>query len=267
MFYLLFKNGLPQDRDIVVSGEGADGVFGMGIHNCIYNWNNHKAIYRLLSIHPLSSLVKAVSRITGRGYGIINSINMENNNEKPLENPCNVVFSLGNYGSEDWVCKYFNISKKDIIENRYVSITQSIWSKLGEDSGKIIYYPFNDSELLNNAFSIKWEAKLKQPKNILCGVARDLDIPKFIIERRKSGFGIAPSKWANKGSVLDPLVPLASKCFDKGIIMNIQSIEPKSAMTFWNILNYSIWKRLCIDNEPLDILYEELSRSISDCNS
>jgi hypothetical protein len=30
-------------------------------------------------------------------------------------------------------------------------------------------------------------------------------------------------------------------------------------MTFWNILNYSIWKRLIIDNESLSLLEEELS--------
>jgi hypothetical protein len=30
------------------------------------------------------------------------------------------------------------------------------------------------------------------------------------------------------------------------------------------MLNYAIWKRLCVDNEPLDLLREELARSISD---
>jgi hypothetical protein len=108
--------------------------------------------------------------------------------------------------------------------------------------------------------------QIKKPKNILRGVALNWNIPEFIIDRPKSGFGISPIKWARKGGVFDPLIPLVSKCFDKNIIINIQFIEPKSAMTFWNILNYSIWKRLCIDNEHLDILYEEFSRSISDHN-
>ena len=91
-----------------------------------------------------------------------------------------------------------------------------------------------------------------------------MQIKKFIIQRKKSGFGINPSIWAVKGGVFDPLVPLALKCFDKDIILNIQSVEEKSANTFWNILNYSIWKRLCIENEPLENLHEELSRSIKD---
>ena len=37
----------------------------------------------------------------------------------------------------------------------------------------------------------------------------------------------------------------------------MQSTEPKKSMTFWNMLNYSIWKRLCIKNEPIEILLEE----------
>ena len=289
MFHLLFKKGLSQDKDIVISGQGADGVFGLGLHNQIYNHGNNNVVYRLLSRDPLFSIVKAASRITGRGSRFINIINRNVPIYKKLKDPSSVIYSLGNYGSEEWVCNYFNVRKKDIIKNRYesikqfvhksiydvismldiigdVSITQSIWSKLAEGNGKILYYPFNSSKLLNNAFSIEWETKLKQPKNILRGVARVLHIPEIIINRPKSGFGISPSKWANKGGIFDPLVPLVLKCFDKNIIMNMQSIEPKSAMTFWNILNYSIWKRLCIDNESLDVLREELSRCISDRN-
>jgi len=30
-------------------------------------------------------------------------------------------------------------------------------------------------------------------------------------------------------------------------------------MTYWNMLNYSIWKRICIDNEPVEALLEEIA--------
>lgn len=287
MLYLLFKNGLPQGEDIIVSGEGADSAFGLTLHNNIYKWNNHKSIYRLLSMEPLFSLIKTVPEIIGRGRGVIGRINLGDVIDKQLSDPQNIIYSSEKYGNSDWVCDYFNVREKDIIENKYKSIqgfkdysiydvlamltivgsaslTSSIWSKLGEGCGKILYYPFYDKELLNNAFSIKWECKLKQPKNILRGVARKLSVPNFIIERPKSGFACNPSKWSKKDGVFDPLIPLASKCFDKKIIMNFQSSEMENAMTFWNILNYAIWKRLCIDNEPLDVLQEELSRSIAD---
>ena len=287
LLYLLFKKGIPGNKNIIISGEGADGIFGMSLHHWIYHWNKHKAIYKLLSIDPIFFLMKAVSRITKRGCGFISVINAGKGINRRLDDPGNIIYSFTNFGSEDWVCEYFNVSREDIIENKYESIkpfehnsiydiftmmdiisdisaTQSIWSKLSEGSGKILYYTFYNTELLQNAFSIKWQTKLKESKHILRRIARQLNVADFIIERPKSGFGIAPSKWVNKGGVFEPLIPLASKCFDKNIITHFQSIKPKRAMMFWNILNYSIWKRLCIDNEPLGNLCEELSRSISD---
>ncbi len=287
MLYLLLKNGIPDGGNVVVSGEGADAIFGMGPHHRIYNWNNHKTVYKLLSVDPIFLLLKRVSRIVKRGNGCINTINAGKGINKRLDDPGNAIYAVNNFGSENWVCEFFNVNRNDIIENRYQSIrkfennsiydiftimdiisdisaTQSIWSKLSEGNGKIMYYPFSNGELLQNAFSIKWETKLKESKHILRCIAKDLNIADFIIKRPKSGFGIAPSKWAKKGGIFDPLIPLASKCFDKNLILHFQSVESKSAMTFWNILNYSIWKRLCIDNEPLDVLYEELSRGISD---
>jgi hypothetical protein len=33
-------------------------------------------------------------------------------------------------------------------------------------------------------------------------------------------------------------------------------------MIFWNMLNYGIWKRLFIENEPLERLVEELDSNI-----
>lgn len=289
LIYLLFKNGVPNNRNIIISGSGADGLFGINLHHIINRWKKHKTFYKSISLYPLFLLIKLLSRITKRGGNCIRVINAGKCIDKQLDDPDHFLYSLTNYGNEDWVCKYFNTSRKVIIENRYesirqfesysifdiltmldlitdVSLTQSVWSKLSESSGKIMYYTYYNSELLRNALSIKWDTKIKESKYVLRCVAKNLQIDDFIINRPKSGFGIDPRKWANEGGIFDALIPLASKCFDINIIKQFQSVEPKNAMTFWNILNYSIWKRLLIDNEPLDVLIEELSRSISDHN-
>ena len=36
------------------------------------------------------------------------------------------------------------------------------------------------------------------------------------------------------------------------------------SMIYWSILNYSIWKRIHIDNEPLETLKDELTNSIAE---
>ena len=101
--------------------------------------------------------------------------------------------------------------------------------------------------------------KLKKPKNILRFVAHKLEIPEEIINRQKSGFGINPELWAQKDGIFESLIPLTKKFFNEEEIRKMQSSDLKKAMTYWNMLNYSIWKRLCINNEPVDTLLEEIT--------
>lgn len=287
MMYLLFKHGLPNQHDIVVSGGGADGLFGLTLQRDVYLWRTRR-LYRLLSKEPLLSLSLAVSRISGRGGGFVDRLRtLPEIVNSTLDDPHHVAYLHGKWGSYQWVCDYFRTTREDVIENRRlyldafrdrsiydqvslldlhsdIAITQSIWSKLAEDGRKMLYHPFTSKEVLDSAFSIQWEEKLKHPKNILRGVARVLSIPEYILVRPKSGFGISSSRWALKGGAFDALVPLAARCFEDSVISNTRAVDVKSAMTFWNILNYSIWKRLCIDGEPLDALREELDRGIAD---
>jgi asparagine synthase (glutamine-hydrolysing) len=283
MMYLLFKGGLPQNKNIVITGGGAE-IWGLELQNIIHRSN--KTLFKLLSTYPLITLLKTASDITGRGGGYIDLLNSTSSTNikksYAISDPRNIIWSMQHYGSEEWICKYFGINESDIIKGRYntirqyegrsiydiisildyfgdESVTQSIWAKLGESQGKIIYYPYTQNKLVKYAYSIPWEIKLKKPKNVLRNVARQCKIPEFIITRPKTGFGIRRKNWAERGDIFEPLVPLAKKVFDEKQIRNMQSLDPKKAMTYWNILNYSIWKRLCINNEPVEILLDELN--------
>jgi hypothetical protein len=75
----------------------------------------------------------------------------------------------------------------------------------------------------------------------------------------KVSFGIKPKRYALKGGIFDSLIPLASNFLNEKEIRKMQSIDSKKAMTYWNILNYSIWKRLIINNQPIEVLLEEIS--------
>jgi len=279
MIYLLFKNGLPNDKDIVILGEGADGIFGNSLHNSLFLSEKFGILSKVPFFHQA---LKYASIVTNKGQSLATIIDRKN---IPIHNADNIVWSLGAYGSGDWSSRYFNVGKNAIIQGRYKgikifenrsiydiisilsffgegAITQSIWSKLGESQGKILFYPYTNFNLLNYIFSIPWEIKLKKHKNILRNVAHQLNIPDFIITRPKSSFGIKPDIWSGKDGVFETLVPLASKVFEENEIRRMQSSDPDKAMIFWNILNYSLWKRLCIYNEPLEILLEELKETI-----
>lgn len=280
--HLLYKKGIPQNKKIVVEGWGAGGSFG-NFRN--YLFYKDKILFQLLIQKPFQFILKFLPKISDLGEKSVDML-LKFTLDIPLSDPNHPVWFFHDYGDKNWVCRYFNISEQNIIKEQYNSlqrfennsiydiaalysllgdedVTLSILSKISEGNHKILYVPFYDYELLQYVLSIPWKVKLKRPENILRkSLARQCNVPNFIIKRPKTGFGINSKHWSEKGGVFEPLIPLVSKIFDEKQIRNMQSIEPKKAMVFWNILNYSIWKRLHINNEPLEVLLEELNRAI-----
>ena len=280
LLHLLWKNEIPKNNKIILCGQGGGSVFGSN-YSFYLNEHRNEMPFRLMFTKPGINILRIISTIAGKGEQLVDIIN-KSTSEFLLSDPKNPIWSWMGYGSKNWVCNYFHVNEEDIIKERYNFInrfcnrsindiwslyslfsdedmTLSIWSKLGEGNNKIIYFPFYDLALLNYVFSIPWKIKLQQPKDILRKeIGRQSNIPEFILTRPKSSFGISSRFWAKKGGIFEPLVPLASKVFDEKEMRKMQSTDPKKAMTFWNILNYSVWKRLCINNEPLEVLLEEL---------
>jgi asparagine synthetase B (glutamine-hydrolysing) len=200
----------------------------------------------------------------------------------PLNHPENPIWYWMDYGNWDWVRTHFNVTTNDIIAERYEiikefssmsmydiwsryslygdeDVTLGIWSKIGEGNKKILYYSYYDLEALNYAFSIPWRLKLQSYRVLTKELSRQSKLPEFIINRPKSALSIHSSGWAKKGGIFEPLIHIASKIFDEKEIRQMQTSDWRNMSTFWNMVNYSIWKRLFISNEPLDVLREELS--------
>jgi asparagine synthetase B (glutamine-hydrolysing) len=284
LFHLLFKNAIPKDKKFIVHGQGAGFCFG-NVGPYLY-WREKK-LTKLLSKKPMNNIYIKMSNVLNKANGFTKIQNYkqiinETTLNYPLYDSRNPLWSWHDFGSVDWVCHYFNVTHRDIIKSRYnfikkfenrpiydvwslysllgdEDITLPIWHKLGEGNKKILYDPFYDLNVLNYVFSIPWKLKLSRPQNRLRNeIARRGDIPEFIIIRPKRSFGIKPDRYGGKKGVFEPLIPLASKVFDEKEIRKMQSTEEKKAMTYWNMLNYAIWKRLCINNEPLEVLLEEL---------
>jgi asparagine synthetase B (glutamine-hydrolysing) len=288
LLYLLFKRGMPQTKDIVISGQGADGIFGLGLHNLLFL--GEKKIFRLISLSLLAGLAQLAGHASVKAQQVASTLNKLRRKNFSLSDPNNITWLLGAYGSSEWASRHFKVNSADIIRGRYdsvepfkerslydiislldflgdVSVTAALWSKLGEDQKKIVYYPYNSLPMLDHLYGLPWDIKLEEPKNVLRKVASHLNIPKFIVNRPKSGFGIEPEHWAVRGGWFEPLIPLAAKVFLKKDISDLQSTNLDTARTFWNVLNYSIWKRLVIDNEPLEVLSSELEESILETSS
>jgi asparagine synthetase B (glutamine-hydrolysing) len=282
MFLLLFSKGLPVEKEIVVSGQGADALFGLPTHHNLSWSENRNPFLAALARGPVLRLARALWRDTLENRRQLERLSYINRISRPFSDPRHVLWTFGSFGNEDWVCEHFGVRLDDIVEGRYRSLEKfkdrsiydlvsilaffgeiparkNVWSKLAEVQGRTVFYPFNEERLVSLLFSLTWDMKLADAKAILQGVARRLNVPDFIIDRPKSGFGVRPRQVAEIGGILDPLVPLAWKVFDARFLNSMrESIEQKMPHTFWNAINYAIWKRTCIDNEPADALIEEM---------
>lgn len=283
MFFLLFKYGIDAEHSVVINGQGADGVFGLTAHSVIFTYDDSKLI-QLLSDTPLFKVIgKLMTKATGRDYsGAIELMNSLKIND--INNPNHSIWKVGAYGNKQWILDNVTKNEQLIIRNRLpyvqnnsgsiydsislidilgdISTTISIWEKIAEANNKRIYFPFCNKELIDYSFSMPWNIKLKSPKNILRLVGKACNLPEFIITRRKSGFGVQPKAWALNGGIFDPLIPLCEKIFEKDEITDVQSDVPDKAMIFWNMLNYAIWKRLFIYDEPISVLLNEFEEQI-----
>jgi asparagine synthase (glutamine-hydrolysing) len=284
LLYLLWKNGIPKEQKIILCAQGAGSTFG---YNDLFylNEKRKKLFYRLLTTNSSLLLLKSLSKIIGRGMGYIDNIEKLHRNY-PLNTPENAIWSWMDFGYWDWVRTYFNVTSDQIIKDRYnfikefsnmsmydiwsryslygdEDVTLAIWSKIGEGNKKIIYFPYYDIDVLNYAFSIPWRLKLQKYRVLTKEIAQQSKLPKFIIDRPKLGFSVNSLEWAKKGGIFEPLIPIISKVFNDGEIRHMQiTSDWRKVQTFWNMVNYSIWKRLHIYNEPLDVLLEELDNAI-----
>lgn len=283
LLYEVWKSRLPENKDVVIVGQGADGLFGINLQ---YSLRRHdRKIFRVLAGHPLSSVVDVVTRGIGRRESWKNVCRTIEALKVPLDDPHHLIWKLGAFGSEQWVINYFNVRREEIVRGRWnyvklfhersiydllsildffgdVATTEAIWWKLGENARRVIIYPYNDDDLVSYTYAVPWCIKLKEPKNILRIAARRLGVPEFIIRRRKSGFGCSAEHWAKRGGVFEALVPLASRVFEISEIRRMQEEEEEKASTYWNMLNYAIWKRLMIKGDSPQALLGELRESL-----
>ena len=286
LLWLLFKRGLGQDKTIVVSGEGADGIFGVDLQRRFWRRENKPALLSLFSAPPLAAAARWLTEATGRGRGVFEPA-LEALPGDDYENPDHELWSMSCHGKRERVLEQFECDKGDLFRSRLAlvnhiknrsaydvisllglmgeaTITQTIWSQMGERCGRFVDYPFLDPELLQFAFQTSWKDKLREPKWLIRAALRHLKVPEFIIRRPKSSFGLNRRGWALKNGMLEPLVPLAAKVFPERQIRSLQTQDESEASVFWALLNYALWRRLCIDGEPLETLQEELEQQIQD---
>ncbi len=274
----LFEDGIPTDRAVTVQGLGAGGAFG--------NFRNHlfmldKPASKCLGGPGVLSFLKMISAVTGRGRTLISKVK-DLRNKYPYDDCRNPIWQWHQYGDMSWVCEHFSTSPDDVISRQRKTmesvnansiyhlwavysllgdedITLTLSSKLAYSNSKYMSSPFYDMNVLKHAFSMPWQMKLRSPENsVRKSMALALGVPAFVVKRRKTGFGVKRDDWAVAPSLFDPLTRLAEKVVDHDMLSLLRTRNASEAMLFWNMINYALWKRLCIEGESLDSLQDEL---------
>jgi len=286
LVHVLCKDVLkPHGYKVVPCGEGADGMFGGRLQRLLSAFATHPYKKRALELPGVASALKFISCRTNR-WGMISELADKKWSRMTLfSDPSHILWTLASFGDRQWITDHLKCSPADLIGERpkvmtpylgrdlrdCTSIlallsesaeTQVIWGKLGEASGMCFTYPYLDEEVMDLTYSIPWEAKLTGPKPILRAVARSLGISEAIVARPKSSFDIDPSKWGVQGGVFEPLVALAAAVIDERVIRELQSTYVFKAHMLWTLINYAIWKRLFVLNEPIEKLHAELDASM-----
>jgi len=280
--HLLLQEGIGPSRDVVLQGLGAGG--------CVGNFRNFLAIRdkpwaNLLATSPFYNLLSMVPSLTGRGMTFLGKLR-DLRNHAPLDNPANPIWKWHQYGDAKWVCEHFNVTPLDIAARHIDRVcglrsgslydswalysllgdeeaTVAIWASIAAGNGKTFYFPFYDEGFIQYAMGIPWSVKLGSTENVLRkGMATKLGVPGFVVNRRKSGFGIRRDDWALEGGVFEPMAWLARDWVGAKELPALRSRDPRKAMLFWNLLNYGIWKRICVQGEaPLTLCGEIMARA------
>ncbi|MBN2885125.1 MAG: asparagine synthase [Chromatiaceae bacterium] len=287
LLFLLFRDGIPAEKRILVSGEGADGFFGLPAHARLHQCR--KSTRWLPVSAPAQALHRLVQRLAAyswRARQWRDCLDLRMASALPLDADQHALYRLGAYGSKAWVRQYFGVTDRDIVMSRVaftsgldgysindmmslldfsgeIVTTQAIWSKLAEHQGKRLHYLFTHERLIQLAFELDWNTKLERPKYVLRKIAERIGVPDSIVNRPKASFGISASRWGGRNGIFQPLLPLIEGAVEADLVRSLDGTEGEDAMLLWNVLNYALWKRLCIGGESLDDVLLECSESCS----
>lgn len=130
--------------------------------------------------------------------------------------------------------------------------------------------PFLDPDLVKYGYSLPFDQKLNNgtSKVVLREAVSDV-VPDWVLKRPKKGFGAPVVDWFS--SQLEPLFRELLTTDAMRAYFNVDALEVglretkflRNRLTFsmWFVLNFALWHRYWIENEPLDDLIAPLARA------
>ncbi|MEK6928714.1 MAG: asparagine synthetase B family protein [Nanoarchaeota archaeon] len=222
LLYGLMKEQKNKMNQILINGQGADGIFGTSSQFRFINSQDELDLPKI-NFFGLNFLKK--------GY----LMNKERNKREFLER-------LNGYNKID---RDFLVDIEGDVDN-----TINSWTKCANSNSFSIIYPFFQKRFIREVGKMDWKFRLKEPKHILRKLGRKNNLSEELITRKKGTFGPISNNW---GEYLFCILPISYTYFNKKKLRSFIS-NKKNRYILWNIINYSIWRKIFIDGiSPNDI--------------
>lgn len=268
LIHLLGKNAVGKEN-VILTGQGFDTIFGSDSETRMLFQQG--VSYRFLRSEPFFHLVKWTSRLFQREYLYerLSQPLMLNDDERA--NPRHVLWQVDYQGNGEWVADHFSknvwaeawagrqalaqrLTGCSIFEQLFYyswfgesAHTQNEWADMSWRRGRAFYCPVKSRAMREYSLSLPPELKYKERKHLARELAKEIGVPPEFIHRPKSSMGLWPDVWAVKGGIFDVYRTLCLDHFEQKDIEEQQSPQKARAFTFWNMINYSIWKKLFIE--------------------
>jgi asparagine synthase (glutamine-hydrolysing) len=264
LLHLLFRD---RDRsasacDAILSGEGADCLFGNASHAFLYRRRHAIALLRMTGIGSVLAPLVARSRWHGK-----RSLLFTRRYDRRLSSDRHFLWTLGRHGDPSIVRRLLACDEAALFGERLrllqayddrslldqVTIlsllceahaTITIWGKLAEASRVRLACPYTSSSVIASAAAVPWNVKLRESKHLARTALRQLGVPEKLIARPKLSFGFPSQFWARRGTLFQPVVDMAKSVHDGGFLESLQTGEDGAAMVLWCVLNQFLWTQL-----------------------
>lgn len=120
--------------------------------------------------------------------------------------------------------------------------------QLASNTGLNLIFPYLDSRIIRTVFSMKAEHRFPflQTKKVIKD-ALSMYVPKALVQRRKSGWGLPLFEWSNPGKVLFPLLKkISTHQFLKD---KMGAAKRTSGWFIWNLLTFDLWHKMFIERK------------------
>lgn len=274
MLYLLFKHQAGQD--LLICGEGADGLFGNDMHAKLNKYGGLLTTARRAGLLHLYRQWVRMFGVSGYRWRFF-----ANEFGPDLHRSNHLLWTLGQFGNAEAVKQQFGCADEAIIAThrslmqnyqdesllKQVSIqsllcegfvTMCVWGKLAESQNLALHYPFTTTPMIDYITSVPWELKLKEPKYFVRALLRAQSFPEAFITRPKMSFGFPYRHWALPDTMFQPVVDMAADMWDRKWLQSLQTTEAGRAMILWGVLSLYLWRRMFIDKQTPEALVGEI---------